>query len=187
MVQADLAADLQPITRWQYDRMVEAGLFEDQKIELLYGVIVRMSPQGSRHAYPIRKLTPLLVAAVGDRAQIQVQLPLAMPHDSEPEPDLSIVPPGDHLEDHPSEALLVVEVADTSLRRDRVHKLPLYAEGGVPEVWLVDLAGSVVEVYTEPLGATYASKRTARRGDRIRLVAFGDVEIAVDVFLPPEP
>lgn len=182
-MQTDLAADLQPITRWQYHRMVEAGLFEDQKIELLYGAIVRRPLEGSRHAYPIRKLTPLLVDGVGVRAQVQVRLPLVMPQESEPEPDLSIVPPGEYLDDHPNEALLVVEVADSS----PLHKLPLYAEGAVPEVWIVNLAESVVEVYAERLGSTYANKRTARRGDHIRLVAFADLEIAVDTFLPPDP
>src|SRR5262245_36998247 len=102
---------LRPITRAEYDRMIDLGIFdEDERIELLHGMLVAMSPQGQRHAYVIRVLTELLVPALLGRAQVRIQLPLAASDDSEPEPDVSVVPVGDYLDDHPQGAHLVVEV-----------------------------------------------------------------------------
>ena len=99
---------------------------------------------------------------------MRVQLPLALADDQEPEPDLCVVPwPTQADAEHPSSALLVVEVADTSLAYDRETKLRMYAMAGVPEYWIVDVIGKSVEVYTEPSGATYANKRTARVGDSV--------------------
>lgn len=181
-----LAAHAHPLTRAQYDRMVELGVLDrTDRVELLYGVIVEMSPQGSRHAYAIRRLTALLVSALSDRAEVQVQLPLAMPHESEPEPDLSVVPAGTYLDDHPDRAHLVVEVCASSLQHDRMHKLPLYADGGVDEAWLVNLVDGVVEVHTDPVEGRYTTTRVVAPGGSISLVAFPDVVVQAEAFLPP--
>lgn len=171
------------LRRMDYDRLVDAGAFADERVELIRGVIVRMSPQGPSHSGPIERLTSLLVTALRLRASVRVQLPLVAPDDSEPEPDIAVVDALDHDDAHPSTAHLVVEVARTSQEYDRGTKGPLYAQMRVPEYWLVDVALHTVEVYREPSGDRYARVETLRTGDRITLVAFPDVAIDVSSIL----
>jgi len=163
--------------------MVEAGLFRDERVELLRGLLVEMSPQDPRHSAPIDRLTELLVLALAPRARVRVQLPVALSEDSEPEPDLAVVAAGDYDTEHPTHALLVIEVAGSSLRKDRGLKASLYAEAGVPEYWIVDLAGGLVEVYTDIVGGVYARMTPFRPGESIRLVAFPDTVVAVSDIL----
>lgn len=171
---------LRPLRRVEYDRLVELGCFgEDEKVELLEGVIVQMTPQGLEHAAAIESLTHRLVLALATRARVRVQLPFAASDISEPEPDLAVVPPGDPRLSHPEQALLLIEVADSSLSKDRRVKTRIYAAAGVPEYWVVDVAGRTIEVRTEPGVDGYRQARIARPGETIRLRAFPDVEIAV--------
>jgi Uma2 family endonuclease len=174
---------IRPIRRAEYDRMVEAGLFADERIELIRGALVVMSPQGTRHADATRKLDKLFNSLLGDRAEVSCQLPFAASDDSEPEPDIALHPPGDYAGEHPGRALLVVEVADTSLRKDRGLKADLYAEAGVPEYWVVDLTADQVEVMTEPEAGRYRRREIRTRADSIRLSGFPDVAISVADFL----
>ncbi len=160
--------------------MVDQGFFEDdERIELLDGVIVQMTPQGMGHAAAIERLTHLLVLALAPRARVRVQLPYAASDLSEPEPDLAVVPPGDPEQSHPDRSLLLVEVAESSLSKDRRVKTRIYATAGVPEYWIVDVSGRTIEVRTEPGEGNYRRVRVARPGESIRLQAFPDVEIAV--------
>jgi Uma2 family endonuclease len=171
---------LRPLRRVEYDRMVEDGFFdEDDKIELLDGVIVEMPRQGPRHAATIQRLTHLMVLAVGRQARVRVQLPFAASDISEPEPDLAVVPAGPDDQSHPSRALLVIEVAETSLAKDRRVKSRIYAATGAPEYWVVDVNAETVEIRTEPGVDGYQQVRVARPGESIRLQGFLDVEIAV--------
>jgi Uma2 family endonuclease len=110
-------------------------MFEHERVELIRGMVLTMSPIGPAHADPIDVLTRRLVLAMGDRAVVRVQQPFAASDDSEPEPDLALVPPGRYAADHPRQARLVIEVAQSSLTYDRETKAPLYAESGVPEYW----------------------------------------------------
>src|SRR4051812_29606490 len=119
-----------PLRRAEYDALVRLGYFDDEKVELLYGKIVPMGPQGIGHGEVLRRLNKILVRALGDRADVQVQSPIAAVDESEPEPDVAIVPPGPYMTDHPSKPWLVVEVADSSLRRDRL-KGDLYAASAI--------------------------------------------------------
>lgn len=173
---------VRPITRVQYEQMVDAGVFgEDDPIELLHGMLVeKMSPQGAQHANAIEQLSAILYALVGRDARVRVQLPLAAGRLSLPEPDLCLVPTGPRRDGHPDRALLVIEVADTSLHRDRATKSAIYATANVPEYWIVDLGHGCIEVYTEPLGDHYGTSRVARTGDRIELVALTGRWVAVD-------
>ncbi len=164
--------------------MVDIGLFEDEKLELLRGTLVTMSPQGTKHATALRRLARFLMAAVGSRAVVQVQSPLALSDESEPEPDLSIVPNGDYWEKHPSQASLAVEVADSSLNKDRKIKTDIYAQAQIPEYWIVNLADETFEVYCGIGNGTYSEKRTYHRGDEFTLSVFPDVHITVSDFLP---
>ncbi|MEO0325458.1 MAG: Uma2 family endonuclease [Myxococcota bacterium] len=166
------------LRRAEYDALVAAGAFEGEPLELIRGVIVRMSPQGAPHAAPIVLLNDLLVRALGDRAFVRVQLPLAGPDESEPEPDLAVVPRELGFDDHPSQASLIIEVARTSQDYDRDTKGPLYAEMGVAEYWLVDVAARAVEVRRDPKGGVFCDTRVVTSGE-VRLAAFPDVSVAV--------
>ncbi|MCG8421060.1 MAG: Uma2 family endonuclease [Proteobacteria bacterium] len=171
------------ISRTEYDRMIQLGMFDDERVELLYGVLISMSPHRPEHARALRVLYKLLLPQVGDRAEVQSQLPLALASHSEPEPDLSVVPSGDYSDEHPSQAWLVIEVAATSLPKDRNVKAKLYAECGILEYWIVNLVDKVVEVYREAADGKYRSATISRPGDSIALVKFPNVRIAVsDIF-----
>lgn len=167
------------LRREEYDRLVDADAFGDEHVELIRGVIVRMSPQGAPHAGPIEVLTELLIVALAGRARVRIQMPLIGPDESEPEPDVAVVPSGDPHRAHPCTAHLIVEVARTSQAYDRGTKGPLYAQMGVPEFWLVDVVDRVIEVHREPAGDRYGRVETVRAGDELTLVAFPDVIVPV--------
>jgi len=167
------------LRREEYDRLVDAGVFDREHVELIRGVIIRMPPQGAPHAGPIESLTEILVLALAGRARVRVQLPLIGPDDSEPEPDIAVVPFGEPHKEHPSVAHLVIEVARTSQAYDRGTKGPLYAEMGVPEYWIVDVPNRTIEVHREPAGDRYARVETLGPGAVITLVAFPDVAVPV--------
>lgn len=176
---------LRPLRRVEYDRLVALGAFTGERVELLDGRLVTMSPHGEPHAYSITRLTKLLVQRLGDRADVRVQLPFVASELSEPEPDLAVVAPGDYLDDHPHHAWVVIEVASSSLDEDRRVKAPLYAAAGVPEYWIVNLEERVLEVHRMPSGGAYAAMALHPRGDRVALPGFEDVLVAVDEILPP--
>lgn len=174
---------LRALKRSEYDRMVELGLFQDERVELLRGALVKMSPQLAPHASTTRKLTELLMLQVQGRFTLSVQSPLALSDDSEPEPAVAVVPLGDYDSRHPDTALLVIEVSDTTLRKDR-GKAALYASAKIGEYWIVNLGARTVEVHTSPDGERYAEIRTLRDGDVLRPVMFAGVAIAVADILP---
>ena len=172
------------ITVDDYHRMIAAGLLdEDRHVQLLAGTLVAMTPQGSRHAVVIQRLTVALVRAVGDDLAVRPQLPLTLTDDSEPEPDLAVVRAADTRLDgpHPSRALLVVEVAGDSLRLDRQSKQELYARAGIPEYWIVNLAESSIEVFLDPdpVARSYRSSSVVACG--ARLAARADPGLTIDV------
>ena len=168
-----------PIKRVEYEKMVAMGLFGDERVELLYGVIVEMPPKGPPHDSAIQRLTKRLVAAIGDRADVRVQSAFAASDGSEPEPDLAIVPAGGYREKHPDQAFLVIEVADSSLAIDRGTKAQLYAESGVPEYWVVNVRDAIVEVHTEIVRGVYTHVTPYRAGARVALSTFPDVVLEV--------
>lgn len=173
---------VRPITRSDYERMIEIGLFENERLELLRGVLVRMSPQLAAHASTVARLTRILITRMSELV-VRIQLPLAVADDSEPEPDVAVVAPGDYDHEHPRTALLVIEVADSSLRKDRA-KAALYAAAGVAEYWIVNLAAAQIEIYTRPDGDRYAESRTLGAGDTASLEVVGCDGIAVGDILP---
>jgi Uma2 family endonuclease len=172
----------------EYHKMVEAGILsEDDRVELLNGEIVAMSPIGSRHAACVDRLTQHLVVQVGGRAIVHVQNPIRLGEHSEPQPDLALLRrrPDFYATSHPGPGgvLLVVEVADTSAAFDREVKVPLYAQFVVPEVWLVDLAGEQVEVFRQPSPQGYQDIRTVRRGEAVAPLLLPNLSLAVDALL----
>jgi Uma2 family endonuclease len=170
---------VRPLRRQEYDRLVAAGCFEDEQIELLEGVLVAMSPQGTAHAYAVGQLNMLLAPALVGRAIIRPQCPFAASDDSEPEPDLAVVPKANYLHEHPAGALLLIEVAESSLRKDRLIKASIYARAGVPEYWIVDINAGCIEVYRAPRDGVYAQITTHGRGETIQPQAFADVQVPV--------
>jgi Uma2 family endonuclease len=170
---------IRPLRRVEYDQLIALGAFEDERIELLDGEMVAMSPIGTAHNSVVQKLNELLVLALHGRASVRCQSSFAASELSEPEPDFAIVPRGEYDLDHPSEAYLIIEVAESSLVKDRGRKLRLYASGGVPEYWVVNLVERCIEVYRDGEGQSYARLERYERGQSIRLLAFSEVSIAV--------
>ncbi len=168
-----------PLKRAEYDRLVALGAFEDERIELLHGVLVDMSPNHPDHVSPIDRLTTLLVPALVGRAQVRIQSPIVAGDESEPEPDVAVVPLGDYRKEHPARALLVIEVAVTSLNKDRKVKAPLYASSGFAEYWIVDVPAQAVEVHRAADGARYASVTRYALGATLHPEAFPDVAVRV--------
>jgi Uma2 family endonuclease len=172
------------LSRAEYDALGRLGHFDDQKVELLYGVIVRMSPIGPPHVWASNCLGNALIRALGDRAFVAIQSSFAASEDSEPEPDIAVYPPGDYRKVLPSTALLIVEVSDSSLKRDRNVKTGLYASIGVPEYWIVDLVHGLVLVHRNPVDGAYTSLVSVGAGGTVSPAAFPDVVIPTDRFLP---
>ena len=164
--------------------MVELGLFDNEKVELLRGFIVRMSPQKSRHAGAVQYLTHFFVQALlpTGRASVRVQLPIAVGPDSEPEPDIALVPMGGYRDRHPETAFLVIEVAETSLAADR-DKADVYSEGGIAEYWIVDTVHDLVEVRTDVVDGVYTRVTPYRRGEIVAPLAFPDLSLPVSDLL----
>jgi len=145
-----------PLMRREYDELVELGWFEDEPIELLRGMLVTMTPQGGDHSDVGAWLAHRFAAALPiEQFDVRSHSPFAATDDSEPEPDVQVSRKPKPRGSHPTTALLIVEVSRSSLRKDRKIKLPIYAENGVPEYWIVDLVKRVVEIYTQPEGETY--------------------------------
>ena len=180
----EVAAARRRFTREEYHRMAEVGILKPtDRVELIRGEIVEMSPPGRRHIAFVINLTRLLVLRLGDRAVVSVQNPVALTEDTEPQPDLAIcrnrVVPYKEREPYGEDVVLLIEVADTSLRYDRSTKLRLYAAAGVPEYWLVDCPAESVEVFRTPGVEGYRDvSRVA--GDRtVTLAAFPDVALRI--------
>lgn len=172
--------------------MGEAGIFdEDSRVELVDGEVVCMAPIASRHLACVNRLTRLLVAAAGDEAVVSVQNPVRLGELSEPQPDLVLLRP--RPEDYDThgpvaaDTLLVVEVADSSLAWDRDTKATLYAAGGVPVYWVVDLAGELIIEMRHPGPSGYADLHLARRGEVLGVDGLVEVQIAVGDVLGATP
>ena len=188
-MQRDITGELpQPpghlFSRANYERMVQAGVFgAGDKVELLAGRIVQMSPQGFLHARAVRRLQHLFETQCTGVADVYVQLPYPATADSMPEPDLYLTRLGAGEHHWPDHALLIIEVADSSLGYDRAVKGPLYAAAQVPEYWIVDVVGKVVEVYRNPRGDHYGSMATLQSGEWLECAAVAGVKIAVESVL----
>ena len=148
-------------TRAEYHRMAEVGILKhSDRVELIRGEIVTMSPPGRRHSAFVDNLTQLLVLRLAGRAWVRVQNPVVLDEYSEPQPDLALLRrrevPYKDADATGEDVLLLIEVADSSIRYDRTTKLRLYAEAGVPEYWIVDCTAESVDVYRSPDARGYA-------------------------------
>ncbi len=173
----------------EYHRMAETGvLCHDDRVELVGGEIVEMTPIGSQHAACVDRLMVLLQRSVEGRGILRVQGPIRLDAHSELQPDLSVLKPQAdfYASAHPGpgDVLFLVEVADASLRYDRDIKVSLYARAGIRESWLVDLKNQCVEMFTGPTPDGYRACRQIRPGDRLTSEALS-VSFFVEDFLKP--
>jgi Uma2 family endonuclease len=176
-------------TLQEYQWLVQQGFFGDDRVELIDGEIVRMAPTGPEHSISTDRIAGHLVLLLsGKPYYVRIQNPLAI-GDHEPVPDVAVVPgsPEDYRQAHPSTALLVIEVADTSLEYDRTVKASLYASAGIPEYWVVNLVERRLEVYREPtspapetpFNALYRSLRIYHREESISPLFAPDASVKV--------
>ncbi len=173
--------------------MAEMGLFRGKRVELIEGQVIVMSPMGSPHATAVALAAHRLEAAFGPGYFARWQMPFVVSNTSEPEPDVALVQGSvrDYTNQHPTSAVLIVEVADTSLSYDRETKGSLYAKGGIQDYWIINLVDDQLEVYRNPVadpdalyGMRYASSQILREHDQIAPLALPRVHIFVaDILL----
>ncbi len=185
------AVSLQPHlwTREEYEKMVSAGVFHpEDRLELINGEILEMTPQSRAHAPAVCLADEALSAVYAEGFTVRVQVPMALGKSSEPEPDVAVVRgrPRDYLACHPTVAVLVVEISDSSLRYDREHKQRLYAASGTPEYWILNLIDYRLEVYRDPdqKRETYRSCTVLTRNAAVAPLARPDTSISVADLLP---
>lgn len=169
-------------SRAKFDRLVELGAFEGELVELVRGELVAMSPQGVPHGNVIEVLNEVLMPQLAGRARVRVQLPFVIDDETELIPDLAVVDRSVSRRAHPSTAHLVVEVAESSLRYDRIVKAPLYAARSVTEYWLIDTTRGCVEVFSGPRSSGYARHARVSKGT-LQVPGFSNVRLVVpDLF-----
>jgi Uma2 family endonuclease len=171
-----------------YHRMIEAGILaEGDRVELIRGEIIEMAAIGAKHAACVNRLNRLFSKLFGDDVLVGIQNPIELDQYSEPQPDIALLRPREDFyaarHPQPEDVFLLIEVSDSTIRYDRTIKVPLYAEDGIAEVWLIDVNGDAVEVYRQPMAKGYQSVQMIERGQSVSLLAFPEVAIAVDEIL----
>ena len=179
--------------RAEYERLVDLGVFRGEPLELIGGQLVVAEPQGAYHASAISAAEYTLRAVLPTGWIVRTQLPVSLDDDSEPEPDLVVVPgrPADYRASHPTRPALAVEVSESSLEFDRERKGSLYARAGIPEYWIVNLVDRIVEIYRDPepdamarYGWRYRSVTPMTAPGAVSPLAFASSRIAVADLLP---
>lgn len=171
------------LSRRAYDKLIEHGMFDDERIELLRGQLVTMSPRGQLHSTVTARIAQRLIRALDETYEVRSHSPFAAAEDSEPESDISVSRRQRRRAYHPNKALLVIEVAERSLEKDRWIKSAIYAENGAPEYWVVDLRTTSVFVHTHPTKGVYQWVIQHGRKDVLRPARLPEIAIGVaDVF-----
>jgi Uma2 family endonuclease len=183
-----VAARTHRFTAAEYHALGTAGILAaEDRVELIQGELVEMSPIGSRHAGTVNRLNQILSQMLSGRAVVSVQNPILLDDFSEPRPDLALLR---HRDDFytgglptSADVLLAVEVADSSLEYDRAVKIPLYAQAGLPEAWLLDLIQPGIDVHRGASPSGYREARRARPGETLSLLAFPELVLSVSALL----
>jgi Uma2 family endonuclease len=160
--------------------MHEAGVFsEGDRLELINGEIKQMSPIGRKHATCVTRLNTLFVTRLLHKAIVWSQNPIRLDDNSEPQPDIAILKPRDDFYEEglptPSDILLIIEVADSTIAYDREVKAPLYAAAGIPEMWLFDVNKKAIEGYSQPSASGYKRMQRYEQNDTLSMISFPDV------------
>ena len=172
----------------QFHKMAESGILnEDDRVELIRGEIIEMAAIGLKHAACVNRLSNFLAWKLGNKVITSVQNPVELDDNSEPQPDVALLKPREDFYSsacpQPKDVFLIIEVADSTIKYDREVKIPLYAEEGVIEVWLVDINEECVEVYREPVNDVYQKIDKFVRGENLVIKAFDNVSISLDEIL----
>jgi len=191
---ADYETRTRRFTRAEYERLIDLGVFQPgEDIELIGGELMVAEPQGAPHYTAIRKTAKALEAAFGPGWEVRTEGPIGLDDESEPEPDVAVVPgaPDDYARAHPSRPALTVEVAEASLALDRQRKGSLYARAGLPDYWVLNLVDRVLEVYREPapdsaapFGWRYGRSEVFEASARVTPLAAPGSSIPVSQLLP---
>jgi len=180
-------------SKGEYYRMGEMGFFQGQKVELIEGRIMVLSPQNAPHWTSVERVRRRLEQVFGQGYEVRMQGPIDLGQTTEPEPDIAVVVGSleDFKESHPNAAVLIVEISDTTVSYDRRRKGSLYARAGVKDYWIVNLVKGQVEVYRDPIpdakeryGHRYSSRTDLQRGATVSPLALPGVNILVDDLLP---
>lgn len=169
----------------EYHRMAEAGILgQNDRVELIDGDVVQMSPIGRRHRVRVLRATTLFNRVFGDRALVGCQTDLKLNEWTEPQPDIFVLKPRNDFyaarDWAPEDVFFVMEISDSSLRYDREVKVPLFAVAGIPEVWVEDTKNDVLYVYRHPERGAYAVSLALQRRDIVAPIAFPGVQFSVD-------
>jgi Uma2 family endonuclease len=172
----------------EYYLMYESGVFANgERVELIRGEIIKMAAVGRRHAACVDRCNDVFAYKLGKKVLIRIQNPLALDNTSEPEPDVLLLKrKADFYESghpRPADVFLLVEVADSTINSDRELKIPIYAEDGITEVWLIDINSACIEVYRHPTAEGYQEFQKFYRGQNLSILAFPDLSITVDEIL----
>jgi Uma2 family endonuclease len=184
---ATLAVDLRRWTREEYERLAEEGFFQpEERVELVDGLIFEMTPQNSWHAAAIQAAQEVLHPLFRKDCSLRIQMPLALGLESEPEPDIAVVRGHwrDYRDSHPTTAVLVLEIADSTVFHDRERKSAIYARAGIPEYWVLNRPDTCLEVQRNPQDGRYQSRTILRPEDRISPLARPAASILVADLLP---
>ena len=197
MARATTALLVEPIprrwTRDEYYRMGELGLFRGQRVELIDGAVMVLSPQGPSHATSVERVRKALETSLGDGVWVRTQLPVDFGIHTEPEPDVSVVSGSleDYTSAHPVSALLIIEVSDTTLSYDRHNKASLYAHAGITDYWIVNLVDCQLEVRRQPVadpntlhGSDYTEVILLHSGDTVTPLCRPHTRLSVADLLP---
>jgi Uma2 family endonuclease len=178
-------APLRRMKRVEFELLVERGCYEDERVELLFGLVVPMPPVDHTHFESLRRVQERFIAALGQRATVYAQAGFPASDESLPLPDLYLAPPGGSWT-RPEHVYLVIEVSRSSLRRDRA-KRKLYAHAGIDEYWIINHLDRCIEVYRDRANGDWSSLSIIGPGGTVAPLAFPDALIDVDDVLPPLP
>ena len=172
----------------EYYAMADAGILKrDERVELIDGEIIVLSPIGNEHGASVDAGTYFLVPLIGDKAIVRVQGHVRLDDYHQPEPDLTLLKRRDDFYRYqapgPDDVLLLIEVSHASLSYDRGAKLAMYAQFEIPEVWIANIPSRVVEAYTNPVDGEYTTSRVYRPGETVSPMAFEDVNLPVSQFI----
>jgi Uma2 family endonuclease len=171
-----------------YQLMGQVGIFsEDDRVELVCGEIVKLSPIGEPHAACVGRLTQTLILLLRRSAIVWVQNPIVLDDYSEPQPDVAVLKPRadfyGQAHPRPEDVLLVIEVSDTTLGYDRSIKVPIYARSGIPETWIVNLPEEHIEVYADPAGGIYQTVKSYACGEEVQSHTLASLRLPVSQIL----
>ncbi|NET28262.1 Uma2 family endonuclease [Okeania sp. SIO1I7] len=172
----------------QYYKMQDAGVLTgNERVELIRGEIIKMSPMGIRHPACVKCLAELFILRLAQTVTVGIQDPVRLNNTSEPQPDVSLLQRRPDFyrtqQPQPENVFLLIEVSDTTIKYDREVKVPLYAENNIVEVWLVNLTEECLEVYRQPKGNGYEIVQTFQKGETVTIQAFPNVTFTVDEIL----